>query len=321
MSSPTPPTRGSCAGYQVRSSIGFQTLRDGDDGAPLEVRHDIEEPADGELIAEWHPRAGNPFHGRLVKSASRFAFWASDAGWFIVDPQEPSVTFVAPESRLSLTAEVRMFGVPSSLIALEAGDLSIHAAAVEIDGRAVVLAGPSRYGKTTLAAACAAAGHRVLAEDMARCTFVPGQGASVYPGPAVMRLRPDVADEFASGDRIVVPERDRLFMLLGGAQRGSGAPVPLAAVLVLREGEGEPALGPIRAADAIRDLWTVTFSLPTDASHAATFQRVTDLVGSAPVFDLRRPMRLDSLSRVVALVEEAARSRTRRTRLAPEPAG
>lgn len=313
---PALPLCGSCAGHQVHSPISFRVLREGDAGTPLRIEiDDGAEPA-GELIAEWHPRQGNPFHGRLLQTNGGFAFWASDAGWFMVDPHEPSLTIQAPDGELTLTAEVRMFGVPSSLIALGRGELAMHAAAVEIGGRAVILAGPSRYGKTTLAAAFGAAGHRVLAEDMATCTFA--DGASVYPGPAVMRLRPDVAEGFPLADRTVVTERERVFVTLDGAQRGTGAAVPLAVVLFLREGEGALELTPARTADAIRDVWTLTFSLPNDASHAATFERATDLAAKVPVLDLRRPLRLDTLPQIVALVEELVLSGATR---APAPSG
>ena len=296
------PLLGSCAGHRIRSAIPFRTLRDGDCGTVLRVERGENVEPRGELIAEWHPRQGNPFHGRLLKTDAGFAFWASDAGWFAVNPREPSITIGSSEDELTLTAEVRMFGVPSSLITLERGDLSMHAAAVEVAGGAVVLAGPSRYGKTTLAAAFAAAGHRVLAEDMATCTL--RDGASVYPGPAVMRLRPDVAGGFDLPDRRIVTERERVFVPLDGPLRGTGAPVPLAALLFLREGDGDLQLTRARTADAIRDLWTLTFSLPTDGSRAATFERAADLIAQVPVFDLRRALRLDTLQPIVTLVEE-----------------
>jgi hypothetical protein len=286
----------------------FQTLREADGGLPLEVRQAEGRAPVGELIAEWEPRPGNPFHGRLLRTGRTFAFWASDAGWYVVDPDEPSVTLAATGEELTLTAEVRMFGVPSSLIALERGDLSIHAAAVEIAGKAVVLAGPSRYGKTTLAAAFAAAGHRLLTEDMTRCTL--RGGASVFPGPAVIRLRPDVAEGLRTqglqtqGASRIVTERERVFVILGGLLRGSGKPVPLAAILFLRQGAEQLDLQTVPTIDAIRDLWTLTFSLPDDASRGAVFERVTDLVANVPVLNLRREVSLETLRQVVTRVED-----------------
>jgi hypothetical protein len=296
------PLQGSASGFEIRSGIPFRTLREGDAGLPIHVRQVDDLEPDGEVIAEWQPRPGNPFHGRLVRNGRGFGFWASDGGWYVVDLDEPSVTLAPTGGTLTLTGEVRMFGVPSSLIALDRGDLSMHAAAVEIGGRAVVLAGPSRYGKTTLAAAFAAAGHRLLTEDMTRCTLAGGP--SVYPGPAVVRLRPDVAEGFRlAGETEIITERERVFVILSRSMRGSGAPIPLAAILFLRQEAERLELEPVATADAIRDLWTLSFSLPAIASRAAVFERVTDLVASVPVLDLRRELSLETLPKVVALVE------------------
>lgn len=308
-----PPLQGSASGWEIRSGIQFRTLRRSDGGLPVHVRQVDGLAPDGEVIAEWQPRPDNPFHGRLLKSGRDFAFWASDAGWYLVDPHEPSVTVVPTGGALTLTGEVRMFGVPSALIALERGDLSMHAAAVEIAGKAVVLAGPSRYGKTTLGAAFAAAGHRLLTEDMTRCTLAGG--ASVYPGPAVVRLRPDVAEGFRPVDETqIVTERERVFVIQGGSMRGSGAAVPVAAILFLRHEAERLELAPVSRANAIRDLWTLTFSLPNDASRAAVFERVTDLVARVPVLDLRRELSLETLPQVVTLVEALVASGSQRLR-------
>jgi len=309
--------QGSCAGYDISSHLPFRTLRDIARGPSLRVGEIGTIDPVGDLLAEWEPREGNPFHGRLLRTSDGFAFWASDVGWYLVDPDEPAVTLAGVDQGLTLTGEVRMFGVPASLISLARGDLSVHAAAVEIGGRAVVMAGPSRYGKTTLAAAFAMAGHRLLSEDMAHFTLA--DGAAVFPGPAVMRLRPDVAEGIrVPGAAQVVTERDRTFVIMDGSRRGGGGPVPLATILFLREDAGRLEVKPVPTIEAIRDLWTLTFSLPTDASRAAVFQRVTDLVSRVPVLDLRREMSLETLPAVVSLVEELVVSGGRRL---PLPSG
>ena len=58
----------------------------------------------------------------------------------------------------------------------------------------ILFGAPSMHGKTTTAAAFAAAGHRLLAEDTVRCRIAP---AALYPGPSVVRLREDVAAQIA----------------------------------------------------------------------------------------------------------------------------
>ncbi len=305
VTTPETTTVGSCSGYEVQTDLPFRTLRGAGDGMPLTVlAADGPEPV-GQLVGEWLPRAGNPFHGRLLRAGETYAFWASDAGWFLIDPGDASITIEASKLPLTLTREVRMFGVPASIIATARGDISVHAAAVEIEGRAVLLAGPSRHGKTTLAAALAAAGHRVLSEDMSRCT---DRGELlVYPGPAVMRLRPDVSEALrgANGSEVVT-EGERDFVIADLGRRGDGKPVPLAAVLLLREASDRVELRPVPAVEAIRDLWALSFWLPTDVSRASVFERVTDLVARVPVLDLRRELRLASLPDVVRAVEQVA---------------
>jgi hypothetical protein len=305
---PASPRVGSCCGHAIHSSLPFRILRDGHAGRPLAVRRSGTVEPEGTVVARWEPRPGNPFHGRLLRTgAGTFAFWASDAGWFGVDPSEPSITIAGGDEPLSLTAEVRLFGVPATLVAMDQGDVCLHASGVEIDGRAVLFAGPSRHGKTTLAAAFAAAGHRLLTEDMTRCT--PGALVAAYPGPAVVRMRPDVAGGVRpAGAFDLVEERERVFMVLDGPQRGTGDPVPVAAILLLREEPGPARLESAATPAAIRDLWSLAFTLPSDASHAAVFERIVEVASRVPVLDLHREMTIEALPRVINLVERLARS-------------
>jgi hypothetical protein len=198
---------------------------------------------------------------------------------------------------------VRLFGVPATLIALSTRATLASTPPRWAGGRAVMLVGPSRHGKTTLAAGFAAAGHRLLTEDMTRCTM-DGEGAAVYPGPSVVRLRPDVADHLALPGAVdAVTERERVFLTIDGPRRGTGSRVPLAAILFLREAAGPARLDRAPSADAIRDLWSLAFTLPTDASRGAVFERAADLAAAVPVLDLHRELTIDTLPEVIGLVD------------------
>ena len=301
---PDPITRGTCAGYEIVSSQRFQTLRTGTGTAtPLYVDERPDLGFDGEVLMAWRPRPGNPFHGRLVQVGDAFAFWTSDAGWYLIDPATPSITMSPGPS--PLRREVRLFGVPASICSLARGDVTIHAAAVEIAGGAVLLAGPSRYGKTTLAAALAQAGHRLLCEDSTRCST--SAGPVVMPGPAVVRLRADVAGSIdLPGRHVAIGDDGRVGVILDDAIRGDGQPVPLRAIVFLRSGSGPAALAPARPPDAIRDILALTFQLPTPASRAAAFTRVTDLAAGVTTFDLSRRIEADATPDVVGLIERLA---------------
>ena len=295
---------GTSSGFEVHSSLSFLTLRSGT-GTPLRVEELTSLAPSGETLITWPQRADHPFHGRLLRDGDHYAFWASDVGWFVIDPREPSIGVEAGAGD-GLRRELRLFGVPTALCVLERGDVSIHAAAVEIDGHAVLLAGPSRFGKTTLAAAFARAGHRLLAEDTSTCTT--RNGPAVFPGPAAVRLRRDVAADLEPIGRVVPEDHgDRVRTVLDPATRGGGSPVPLRAILLLRDLGTAPELARVGVAGAIRDLWALTFKLPTDESQSSCFERTTDLVRAVPTFDLRRPLTMQDLPTVISLVERLVR--------------
>jgi hypothetical protein len=298
--------QGICFGFEVHSSLIFRTLRTGQ-GTPLEVSAGGTSDRVGELVAEWRPRPQNPFHGRLYAHGGRFAFWASDVGWYSIDPSVPSIA--VPGNGFSLRREIRMFGIPAALCMMARGDLPIHAGAVEIDGQGVLLAGPGHHGKTTLSAAFARAGYRLLSEDASCCR--PGHPPQVFPGAAVLRLRRDVADWMhVPTSRIAIEDVDgaeRVHLLMDDSVRGTGDPVPIRAILLLKPGEGRPRLRQVAGVRAVPDLWALTFKLPSDDSRSECFAKLTHLAGGVEILDLERPLSMEGLDRVVQLVADHVR--------------
>lgn len=292
---------GSCVGFGISSALPFRTLRSGYGPALLVDLRSGPEPR-GEEIVTWRPRTLNAFHGRLLRLDHRYAFWASDAGWFVIDPSVPSISVddVAEDEEASLIRELRLFGVPASICAMERGDVAIHASAVEIDGQAVLFAGPSMHGKTTLAAAFTARGHRLLSEDTARCAV--SMEPVIHPGPAVVRLRSDVADHMRVPHATGLPAPDgRVPLIFDTDRRGTGAPVPLGAIVLLRS-DDEVNLTPVSAHEAARDLFALSFRLPLAEHRSATFARVVDLAARVPVLNLYRPMTLESIDEVITRI-------------------
>ncbi len=296
---PDTTPRGSCHGFEIRSGLAFRSLRSGG-GTALYVGERDDLAPEGELVAIWHARPDNPFHGRLLRDGSHYAFWTSDAGWYVIDPVRSAV--LVSSGADALRRELRLLGVPTSICTLEQGDVSVHASGVDIAGHGVLFAGPGRYGKTTLAAAFARAGHRLLSEDTSRCSVDPWP--RVFPGPAVLRLRPDIARQLpvAGIPAPPAPGENRVPVLIDQAARGDGAAVPLKAIVLLDEGPG-PRLAPVTAAEAVRDVLALAFRLPSEGQRAAVFARVTDLIGGVEVLRLQRKLSIESLADVVTLVE------------------
>lgn len=299
-SAETAPSRGSCVGYEVRSSLEWQTLRSGS-GSPLYIDEQEGIDPEGELLVAWEPRPGNPFHGRLLRTASGYAFWASDAGWYLVDPERSSIS--VSRAADPLRRELRLFGIPTAICTFLGGDVSVHASAVDVGGRGVLIAGPSMYGKTTLAAAFAAAGHRALCEDTTRCD--PRRRA-IYPGPAALRLRADVAAAMDVPGARQIPSADagRVPLVFDAIARRDGEAVPLALIVLLREPSDDTRLEAVSIPDATRDLMALTFRIPSADSIATAFGRIVDLSAATPTVALHRPLTTRSLGDVVRLIEE-----------------
>ena len=73
--------------------------------------------------------------------------------------------------------------------------LSVHAAAVEFNGKVIILAGSSGFGKTTLAATLCAQGGRLICEDT---LFVSNDGLYFLPSSPLVRIRSFVREYVAS---------------------------------------------------------------------------------------------------------------------------
>jgi hypothetical protein len=287
---------GTCYGFEVSTDLPLSYLRGGT-GDPLEIGAPAPEGAgpDDVLLVEWQAAPERPLEAKLWSDGSRFRLWIGDGGWFAVDPAAPRIDVPADGG---IRREERLWGIPSLLCFRARGDLPLHAAACEVDGGAVIVAAPRTYGKTTMAAAFHAAGHRVLSEDTA-CVRL-GPEPAVIPGPTMLRLRHDVAARLElQAARLVGEDPDRVHYAL--EDPGDCEPVPLRAVVFLDEGD-TAVLEPVDLPDALRDLWALSFRLPTEEDVGRSFAAVADLAAAVPALRLRRPLVLDALAEHVSLV-------------------
>jgi hypothetical protein len=292
-------TAGVCFGFEPRTAIALQYLRSGS-GDPLVIDEAPEpEPLSiGRPLREWRPPA-TPLHARLYRDETRFRLWVEGGGWFSIDPERPAI--LVPTGVDPLRREERLWSIPSLLCFVRRGDVPLHGAAVEVDGGALLLCGPSRAGKTTLAAAFLSAGHRVLAEDLSCCRLAPSP--AVLPGPAMLRVRWDVYRRLGLPGVVVGQDQDRVHLAVEGELRGDGGPVPLRGIALLRGGD-RLRCERVPAEDALRDLWALSLKLPEDTDRARCFHGLMQLTTSVPIWNFHRPL---TYGRLPAAVRKLAR--------------
>lgn len=295
----------SCFGFSITSEIPLRFTRQGQsaDGLTVVEMRGDEPHHDEPHLLDW--LTPNGVAGRLFGGGHIFDFWADGVGWFRIAPFDRTVE--VPPSDQDVRREVHLWGVPMMVTFTRLGDLSIHGAAVEHAGRAVIIAAPGEHGKTTLALALHAAGYRLLTEDITRVSFQPDP--VVMPGPAVVRMRAGALREVPAGMSTVASTTTRINLAIDPERRGGADPVPLAAAVLLRIGTDD-GVRLERAAPmvALRDLWALAFRIPQTDDRARAFEQLGDLVRAVPVYDLTRPLTFDTLPEVVSRVVELCES-------------
>jgi hypothetical protein len=300
VSHPAAGPQPSVFGFTVRSTIALRFLRYGGGTASIDIVEGEEHggPEAGDLLGEW-PLQGTPHpaHARLLRIARGYEYMTSDAGRFRIDLDNARIE--VPLTSDPLLREQRLYGIPMILNLLSRGDVSLHAAAIQVGSVAVLLAGPSRYGKSTLALAFQRLGHRVLCEDLVCCR---PHTLEAIPGPALLRIRPDVFSQDLPDGLFVVGSRpDRVFVGFDAEHCGSSDPLPIRAVVFLRNSD-EFKTEVVSRATALKDLWSLNFRTGTEADRVNSFQKLAALAGSVDSWNLYRPLRLSALDETVELV-------------------
>jgi hypothetical protein len=295
---------GAVAGFAVRSDVPLAYLRPGGtDELNVSLGPAIThtEPLDPPL-REWTPLPENPFQAKLWRGADGDRLWIDGVGWYTIDPRAGRIQ-IPPEAE-PVSREERLWGIPTSLCIVARGDQTLHAGSVEVDGNAILIGAPGRHGKTTLVTAFHAGGYRLLSEDTTCCR--PGAEAAAFPGPAMLRVRRDTFERLGVRDATVVGEDpDRVHLAIDPERRGTADPLPIAAIVLLREAE-DVRLERLAPELAIPELWALAFKLPTDEDRARCFDAVGGLAGTVPVWNLHRPLTYDSLERVIGTVASLA---------------
>lgn len=215
---------------------------------------------------------------------------------------------VAPHAQADDDSIALFVAGPALAVALhQRGDLVLHASAVAVRGRAVVLMGEKGAGKSTLAATLLARGHVLVSDDVV-AVRAGADGPVAIAGTRTLKVEPAVA-------RALGVDPDGLPLLhRSGTKREwpqSGPPpaptTPLEQLIVLQRGAAA-AVAPLPASsafiEAVRHTYGSRFDLVDRAGLSARhFAQVSELVRAVPAAVATRGDDLAGLHSFAVLVE------------------
>lgn len=191
------------------------------------------------------------------------------------------------------------------------GGVSLHGSACVIDRKAVGFIGASRRGKTTLAAACARAGHAFMAEDAIRLSAA-GTGYEVLPARPLLRLFEDSAAHLAGSTDECSPADGKVDITASQTFNHHDQPARLQAIYLLGNGAAtSTAFTPLGQQDALAELMRHAFILDIEDKPRLTahFDRLAQLARHVPCIRMDFPRQFSELSNVVKRLAADVRSR------------
>lgn len=237
--------------------------------------------------------------GYLLRVPGTASYWARE-GKQVVIKCEPDV----PE------AHVRAFFLGSVMTAIlhQRGTLVLHAAGVVGSRGAVLFAGNSGIGKSTLLAALSQRGYRPLTDDVAAITVGADNTLCVHPGVPQARLWKDTAARLGYSlsdlSRARVGVEKYVLSLRDGF---STIPQPLAALFVLAVGNNSKVIvEPVKNAERFNLVRANTRNLRVLEGlemQAAHFALAAAVASRVPIAQLIRPKDVDSLDDLLAQID------------------
>lgn len=258
-------------------------------------------------VPEELPDATHPKPWIQVNPTKALVRFAGGAGLLVEDGRRVTVQWQPDPDQPDDDPSWLIQGWAVTLAMLQRGDLSLHAATVEIGGEVVAIAGHRGAGKSTTSMGLRKRGHGLLVDDVTLIHFRAGQ-AWTTPYPRNVHLLPDAAEA-------VGLDFDALPMLAGGrtkvafrAEEPSQEPRRIDRIIVLAPGPAvtevtlEEARGGQRLAALIGHTRRDGIA-PLVLGQARYFDLLAQLANTTPVHVLRRPRADWTLDEVLDLIE------------------
>ncbi len=224
-------------------------------------------------------------------------------GSFLLGPEGLAVT---PDHETSTLVWQRwLLGPMFGLWLQRNGFLVLHANAVAINGKAVLLLGHSGAGKTTLTTALVQHGAHLITDDVAVLRQV-GDSFTIAPGPPWLKLTPDTWRAFQQ-DSPFEPQLHGKANHVVPINRRTSASLPVAALFALSAGESIhcAAMHGNACILQLQQHAHMPRTMPILGTAANHFMLSGAFAQRVPFFALQRSQSLDDLPQLIGAVESA----------------
>lgn len=174
--------------------------------------------------------------GHVYRDGIRFV-WGDEVAFDMIDGDRIPY---CPRSDWRGGLPVSFYSTVAALTVAWREMLPLHACAVEIGGRAVLIAGAAGAGKSTLTAGLIARGARFVADDLSVVGVGNDGEMRIFSGRPTLRLHADTAASLATRHADPVADDPRGKWLVWPDRRYSGAPLRPGAIVLLGN---DPACG------------------------------------------------------------------------------
>lgn len=256
---------------------------------------------------------GTPWRS-LARDGERHVVRFRRQATFVIAGAERRIT-CHPAAAASIETVRQLFvGHVLPLVFAEAGALALHASAVRTPDGVLAFVGPTRRGKSTIAAALAARGCPLVADDCAIVEVEAGE-CRVRPMHVGLRLWPDSLRVFPRS-RPGLPVHGRSGTksrvtagALGLAIHHSPAPLHRVYLLDAAHRGAAVTVTPVSGPEAVLALLVASFQVGMDrpGQLRRSFESLSTLAARVPVRRLRRPRGLRHLPQLVQTVLDDAR--------------
>ena len=282
---------------------------------------DAVEPSDIEpwYVTDYKDESGTPTLKVVRLSGKYYRFRYTDETEFLIDRDGTMIWAVWPETLTIEDMATYLLGPIMGFVLLLRGCTSLHASAVAMDDQAIALVGPAGAGKSTTAAAFAALGYSILAEDVVTLDD-RGDFFLVQPAYPCIRLWPEsVAALYGNNDlpRLTPNWEKRYLDLTQQPYQFHEEPLSLAAVYILEErseSNAAPFVSEVSESKALISLVANTYAtrLMDKTMRGREFEILGRLVNKVPVRQITphaSPSRIPELCKLISEDFESVKSR------------